>query len=48
MPILFDTHAHLIADDWETYPPRPLHPGLPVPRRTEYTVTAETLVRMMD
>src|SRR5690606_14819307 len=48
MPILFDTHAHLIADDWETYPPRPLQPGLPVPRRTDYTVTAEALVHMMD
>lgn len=46
--MLFDTHAHLIADDWETYPPRPLHPDLPAPRRTDYTVTAEALVRMMD
>lgn len=48
MPRLFDTHAHLIADDWETYPPRPMHPSLPVPRRTDYTVTAEHLIRMMD
>lgn len=48
MSMLFDTHAHLIADDWETYPPRPLHPDLPAPQRTDYTVTAEALVRMMD
>jgi predicted TIM-barrel fold metal-dependent hydrolase len=46
--MLFDTHAHLISDDWETYPPRPLAPGLPVPRRTDYTVTAEALIDMMD
>jgi L-fuconolactonase len=48
MSTLFDTHAHLISDDWNTYPPRPLAPGLPVPKRTDYTVTAEALVRMMD
>jgi predicted TIM-barrel fold metal-dependent hydrolase len=45
---LFDTHAHLISDDWEKYPPRPLRPGLPVPQRTPYSVTAEALVSMMD
>ena len=48
MPLIFDTHAHLIADDWNAYPPRPLHPDLPVPERPDYTVTAEALVRMMD
>jgi L-fuconolactonase len=45
---LFDTHAHLISDDWERYVPRPLRPGLPTPARTEYTVTAEALIAMMD
>lgn len=45
---LFDTHAHLISDDWETYPPRPLRADLPIPKRTDYTVTAEALVAMMD
>lgn len=48
MDLLFDTHAHLISDDWDTYPPRPLAPGLPVPARTSYTVTAESLIQMMD
>lgn len=48
MSAVFDTHAHLISDDWATYPPRALAPGLPLPRRTDYTVTAETLVGMMD
>jgi L-fuconolactonase len=45
---LFDTHAHLISDDWETYRPRPLRPDLPTPKRTDYTVTAESLIQMMD
>lgn len=48
MTRLFDTHAHLISDDWETYPPRPLDPALPVPQRTDYTVTAQALIHMMD
>lgn len=48
MQALFDTHAHLISDDWERYPPRPLRPDLPVPARTDYTVTAESLVALMD
>lgn len=48
MAKLFDTHAHLISDDWDAYPPRALAPGLPVPVRTSYTVTAEALVRVMD
>lgn len=45
---LFDTHAHLISDDWDTYRPKPLRADLPTPRRTDYTVTAEALVGMMD
>jgi len=45
---LFDTHAHLISDDWEKYPPRSLRVDLPVPKRTDYTVTAEALIGMMD
>jgi L-fuconolactonase len=45
---LFDTHAHLISDDWDTYPPRPLRPDLPTPKRTDFTVTAEALIAMMD
>lgn len=45
---LFDTHAHLISDDWEKYPPRPLRPDMPTPQRTPYTVTAEMLVQWMD
>lgn len=48
LPPLFDTHAHLISDDWESYPPRPLRTGLPVPQRTSYSVTATALVAMMD
>jgi len=46
--VLFDTHAHLISDDWDRYPPRALRPDLPVPKRTEYIVTAEGLIGMMD
>ncbi len=45
---LFDTHAHLISDDWARYPTRPLRPDLPVPPRTDYSVTAEALISMMD
>ncbi|MGK3952342.1 amidohydrolase family protein [Microbacterium sp. I2] len=45
---LFDTHAHLISDDWDTYPPKPLRPDLPVPKKPDYTVTAEDLIRLMD
>jgi L-fuconolactonase len=44
---LFDTHAHLISDDWDRYPPLAVRPGLPT-RRTDYTVTAEALVSLMD
>ena len=45
---LLDTHAHLIADDWEAYPARPFSPDLPTPGRPEYTMTAETLIALMD
>jgi len=49
MPVrLFDTHAHLIADDWDTYRPRPFTPDLPVPEKPDFTVTAERLVALMD
>ena len=46
--LLFDTHAHLISDDWDLYPPRPLSPDLPVPPRADYAVTAGALIAMMD
>jgi len=45
---LLDTHAHLIADDWETYPARPFTPDLPVPERPGFTVTAEALLALMN
>jgi L-fuconolactonase len=45
---LFDTHAHLISDDWDAYPARALRPGLPVPERPDYTVTAQSLIALMD
>lgn len=45
---LIDTHAHLVSDDWETYPPRPFGAGLPTPERSPFTVTAEQLIAMMD
>jgi predicted TIM-barrel fold metal-dependent hydrolase len=45
---LFDTHAHLIASDWERYPPRALSADLPTPPRAPYTVTVEALVAMMN
>jgi predicted TIM-barrel fold metal-dependent hydrolase len=45
---LFDTHAHLIADDWDRYKAVPLTPDLPVPDRPGYSVTVEALIAMMD
>jgi len=45
---LFDTHAHLISEDWSAYPPKALRSDLPVPERTDYTVSAESLIAMMD
>jgi predicted TIM-barrel fold metal-dependent hydrolase len=47
-PNLLDTHAHLIADDWERYRARPFTPDLPVPDRPAYTMTAEQLLGLMD
>jgi predicted TIM-barrel fold metal-dependent hydrolase len=49
MPLpLFDTHAHLISDDWETYPPKALRPDLPEPKKPDYRVTVDDLIGMMD
>lgn len=48
LPPLFDTHAHLISDDWTTYPPKALRPDLPTPKRTKFTVTVDDLLAMMD
>lgn len=45
---LFDTHAHLISNDWDRYAPQALDPDLPPPPRTDYTVTVEALIEMMD
>ncbi|MWV27428.1 amidohydrolase family protein [Aurantiacibacter rhizosphaerae] len=45
---LLDTHAHLIADDWETYRARPFTPDLPMPDRPDFTMTAEQLLAHMD
>jgi L-fuconolactonase len=45
---LYDTHAHLISDDWDRYPTRALRADLPTPKRTDYTVTAEHLIGLMD
>ncbi len=45
---LFDTHAHLISDDWDRYRPKALRADLPTPKRTDYTVTAEALIALMD
>jgi L-fuconolactonase len=45
---LLDTHAHLIADDWDAYRARPFTPDLPVPDRPGFTVTAEQLLALMD
>ena len=49
MPLkLLDTHAHLIADDWDRYRARPFTPDLPVPDRPSYTMTADALLALMD
>lgn len=45
---LFDTHAHLVSDDWNRYPARALHAGLPVPDEPGYSVTVDALVAFMD
>jgi predicted TIM-barrel fold metal-dependent hydrolase len=45
---LFDAHAHVIADDWEIYPPTSKNAQAPPPARTGYTVTVDSLIAMMD
>ncbi len=45
---LFDTHAHLISDNWDRYRPKPLTPDLPTPPKPDFTVTVESLIEMMD
>lgn len=45
---LFDTHAHLISDDYERYPATRLRPDLPEPKKPDYSVTVDDLLRMMD
>jgi L-fuconolactonase len=45
---LVDTHAHLIASDWDRYRARPFTPDLPVPDRPPYSMTAEELLSLMD
>jgi predicted TIM-barrel fold metal-dependent hydrolase len=45
---LLDTHAHLIADDWETYRAKPFTHDLPTPERPAFTVTADDLLAMMN
>ncbi|MES2698710.1 MAG: amidohydrolase family protein [Pseudomonadota bacterium] len=45
---LLDTHAHLIAADWDRYQARAFTPDLPVPDRPPYTMTAEELLGLMD
>lgn len=46
--LLLDTHAHLIADDWDRYPARAFTPDLPLPDKPAYTMTAEQLLDLMD
>lgn len=45
---LLDTHAHLIAEDWQRYPERAFTADLPVPDRPAYSMTAERLLGLMD
>lgn len=45
--LLFDTHAHLIADDEIAYPPSPMR-GTSDYTRMAYSVTADWLVAQMD
>src|SRR5690606_10906214 len=45
---LYDTHAHLVSDDWDTYRPQALRPDLPTPKRPDYTVTVDELIPMTD
>lgn len=45
--LLFDTHAHLIADDNVAYPPSPLR-GTTAVTAMSYSATAEWLIEQMD
>ncbi len=45
--MLFDTHAHLIADDNVAYPPSPLR-GTTTVTTMAYSATAEWLIEQMD
>lgn len=45
--LLFDTHAHLIADDPVAYPPSPMR-GTTSFTKMSYTATAEWLIDQMD
>ena len=47
-PKLFDTHAHLVSDDWQRYPAQPFSPDLPTPDHPDYSVTVDALIAMMD
>jgi predicted TIM-barrel fold metal-dependent hydrolase len=45
---LFDTHAHLISNDWDRYRPQPLRPDMPTPDKPGFAVTVESLVDLMN
>jgi L-fuconolactonase len=47
MNMIFDSHAHLIADDHDRYPPTPLS-GKLRPGDLDDPITAERLLRLMD
>jgi L-fuconolactonase len=44
--MIFDSHAHLVADDFARYPPTPLSGTLD--RKLDDPMTAEKLLRLMD
>ena len=44
--MIFDSHAHLVSDDFERYPPTPL--GGTLDRKLDDPVTAEKLLALMD
>ena len=46
MSMIFDSHAHLVSDDFERYPPTPLSGTLD--RKLDDPVTAEKLLALMD
>ncbi|MFV3131924.1 amidohydrolase family protein [Niveispirillum sp. KHB5.9] len=45
---LFDTHAHLVSDDWDRYKAQPFTHDLPTPERPNYSVTVDAFIAMMD